>query len=267
MLGNYIHMVKNFRRMLNLSQKEVAFGICSQSMLSDIENGKKKPSSEILFKLYRKLGIVMLSDDLLNKVEKKIGSIMYEENYTRIENLLTNFDEEGLNECETYSYYFYKGVVSYYNNELDDALINFHYAEDFVKETSRLDHYSCMLYKVLIFYKVEKKEINVDYFEIELNVLLKNLPTYLVLEKFNPFYFFLIVLKEIGEKDSIIRWSKILIEYLSKNYVTKYVEKIYRELALNELGRSLNSQHVNDYWEYYINYWLFSKYNSKKMKI
>ncbi|MFV2047032.1 helix-turn-helix domain-containing protein [Metabacillus sp. YM-086] len=52
-------VIKDLRKSLNLSQQQLAEGICTQAQISKIENSNEIPSSLILYKISRKLGVDM----------------------------------------------------------------------------------------------------------------------------------------------------------------------------------------------------------------
>lgn len=51
--------IKNRRKELKLSQKELADGICKQGQISRLENGEYTPGSELLYQLAKKLNVSM----------------------------------------------------------------------------------------------------------------------------------------------------------------------------------------------------------------
>lgn len=71
--------IKKFRKLNNLSQKELAKGICSQAQLSNIENCVEVPNSFILYSLCKKLGISLeqLMNDSHSEHYKQVEEIVY----------------------------------------------------------------------------------------------------------------------------------------------------------------------------------------------
>ncbi|HEL2739282.1 TPA: helix-turn-helix transcriptional regulator, partial [Streptococcus suis] len=73
--------IKNRRKELKLSQKELAEGICKQGQISRLENGEYTPGSELLYQLAKKLNVSMdyffdehISDESVELIEfKKIS--------------------------------------------------------------------------------------------------------------------------------------------------------------------------------------------------
>lgn len=73
--------IKNRRKELKLSQKELAEGICKQGQISRLENGEYTPGSELLHQLAKKLNVSMdyffdeqISNDSIELIEfKKIA--------------------------------------------------------------------------------------------------------------------------------------------------------------------------------------------------
>lgn len=51
------HLIKNTRKKKSLSQKELASGICSQAMISSIENNEYLPNAALFLALCNKLGL------------------------------------------------------------------------------------------------------------------------------------------------------------------------------------------------------------------
>lgn len=51
--------IKSLRKLAGLSQEELSKAICSQAQLSKMENKNEIPSSMVLYKLSRKLGVDM----------------------------------------------------------------------------------------------------------------------------------------------------------------------------------------------------------------
>ena len=51
--------LKNKRRELGWSQKELAEGICQQTQISRMEQGKYMPGADLLYKLSEKMGLNM----------------------------------------------------------------------------------------------------------------------------------------------------------------------------------------------------------------
>ncbi|QGX00614.1 helix-turn-helix domain-containing protein [Streptococcus ruminicola] len=73
--------IKNRRKELKMSQKELADGICKQGQISRLENGEYTPGSELLYQLAKKLNVSMdyffdehISDESVELIEfKKIS--------------------------------------------------------------------------------------------------------------------------------------------------------------------------------------------------
>ena len=263
-MDNYGNIIKRLRVSSNLSQKEIAFGICSQGMISDIERGSKVPSSDILFKILRKLGVIQSEDDLFNKIEEQLHPILYNRDFEKLEKVFQTIDKSALeNECEEYYYYFYKGVIEYEKKCYSDASLYFLYAADLVKGISLIDYHHCILYKEVIHFTEHRSYNLLDSIEERLNFCLFNYPCEIVLKKFHPFFFLLEFFLVVDEYEKINVWARKLLKFLSKYKTTRYVDKIYRILSLKELRENNDKEHNKKYWEYRCYYLLFFNFNQE----
>lgn len=128
---------------------------------------------------------------------------------------------------------------------------------EFVRESSLIDYYYCILYNELIHFKVKKTKVPISELVEELTTLMYNFPEPLILQKFQTFYFLLKILTEVHDTILINTWAEKLLNFLSKKYTTKFVDKVYEHLALNEL-RENKAKHSNGrYWEYIFYSWIF----------
>lgn len=64
--------IKNRRKELKMSQKELAEGICKQGQISRLENGEYIPGSVLLYELSRKLKVSMDYFFLMSKFQVKV---------------------------------------------------------------------------------------------------------------------------------------------------------------------------------------------------
>lgn len=77
-------LIKYHRERLDISQKELCYGICVVSHLSKIENNKVEPSDEIIDELFQRLGVNFYRDKEFIKDNKlKINNFFFNLNYYR----------------------------------------------------------------------------------------------------------------------------------------------------------------------------------------
>ncbi|AQY50120.1 transcriptional regulator [Listeria weihenstephanensis FSL R9-0317] len=110
--------IKNLRTDLELTQKQLAEGICSQSLLSRVEQGLEIPSVLIIHNICQKLGITvdaLLSTSELDspfiQLKKELQELFFSHDF---ETLYASLHKKTLALFETHShathYYFFLGV-------------------------------------------------------------------------------------------------------------------------------------------------------------
>ncbi|WP_163654462.1 helix-turn-helix domain-containing protein [Listeria sp. PSOL-1] len=134
--------IKRLRTNREWTQKQLAEGVCSQSLLSRIEQGIEIPSILIVHNLCQKLGVTV--DDLLSYTELASPLITLKQNlfslYQKndVEMMYTLLHKKTFTTFEAYReesyYYFFLGVTElYYKKNQKEALANFLKAEAFWK--------------------------------------------------------------------------------------------------------------------------------------
>lgn len=93
------HTIKNLRKIAGLSQKELAKDICSQAQICKIEKNHELPSSYILNKIAKKLGVDMnyffeIQEtprlDYLLEVKGLVRELIRERNYKKVYEIITS---------------------------------------------------------------------------------------------------------------------------------------------------------------------------------
>lgn len=128
-------VLKELRKEKKLTQRELAEGICAQSMLSAIENDVYIPNANLLIKLANRLEVN------LNQISLAINyNISTKDNYNQtVDKLCNNHQYQKLlnflqqnrviDDLETasqyQSYYYYLGVAQLQTNTIDEALQSF----------------------------------------------------------------------------------------------------------------------------------------------
>ncbi|MDO4814475.1 MAG: helix-turn-helix transcriptional regulator [Gemella sp.] len=129
-------LIKSKRKVLGLSQKELADGICTQTVISKIEKAALTPSVDIFFKLINKLNIPMDEVATLYSVsqEKKesiysdnIRNILYKREFSTIDIIIKTISPNSLNGDDVYYYKWLKAVVIFHcdgNKKLAQKLLS-----------------------------------------------------------------------------------------------------------------------------------------------
>lgn len=127
--------IKQIRKEKHLSQKELSNQICSQSMLSSIENDLYTPNALLLIKLCEKLSInlsqISLSDNFEisndESFNQTLSKLCNHHQYPELKNFLLN--ENTINQIntdeQTQSYYYYLGIAYFQSDKnSSEAKIN-----------------------------------------------------------------------------------------------------------------------------------------------
>ena len=120
-------LIRKYRQIRKLTQKELSHGLCSQAMLSAIENGKHIPNSELFMALLQRMHISFTDISLYNHYElkvnmqrnKKIQQLCNKHEYRELYQLL--MDQETIDSLEEESdyriYYYYLGCATFHVEE------------------------------------------------------------------------------------------------------------------------------------------------------
>lgn len=125
-------VLKELRKQKGLTQKELADGICAQSMLSAIENDVYIPNSGLLVNLANRLQVdlneislvinfeISSNDDFNETVDKLCNAHRYLElkEFLQQDDVIDNLKTAK----QQQAYYYYLGVAQLQTNALDDAV-------------------------------------------------------------------------------------------------------------------------------------------------
>ncbi|MGM0238242.1 helix-turn-helix domain-containing protein [Enterococcus sp. AZ103] len=120
--------IKQIRKEQKLSQKNLANGLCSQPMLSAIENGQYLPNSKLLIQLCQRLGIqadlLVLQDHFMISQNKNFSEIAEklcnQHQYQELQDFLLSSEVlEAIETAEEYSAYYYYLACSYFHLAAD----------------------------------------------------------------------------------------------------------------------------------------------------
>lgn len=125
-------VLKELRKQKGLTQKELADGICAQSMLSAIENDVYIPNSDLLVNLANRLKAdlneisLLVNFDISNNIDfnETVDKLCNAHQYQDLKAFLQQADV--INNLKSakqlQAYYYYLGVAQLQTNAMDDAL-------------------------------------------------------------------------------------------------------------------------------------------------
>lgn len=125
-------VLKELRKNKGLTQKELAEGVCAQSMLSAIENDVYVPNADLLVNLANKLNVDLNEISLAvnyeisgdNDFNQTVDKLCNDHQYQELLNFLKK--DEVIDSLKTghqlQAYYYYLGVAQLQTNAIDEAM-------------------------------------------------------------------------------------------------------------------------------------------------
>ncbi|NEW63118.1 helix-turn-helix domain-containing protein [Granulicatella sp. zg-ZJ] len=159
---NYGNLIHTYRKKNNMSQKELAQNICTQSVISKIEKNQLTPSIDLFFTLVKRLHIpadefseifyIRTTPDTLNK--HKILSILETRNYIELKKYLESIDKTMLSKLEEQYMTYYQSILLYHlHNHLSDAISSLiHLKETLDKTEETFELYANITHSLASFY-------------------------------------------------------------------------------------------------------------------
>ncbi|AWE09025.1 hypothetical protein DCE79_17505 [Lysinibacillus sp. 2017] len=253
---NLENKIKSMRKLKGLSQKELCDGICSQGMLSQIENNKHIPNIQLITKLCNRLGISLdelniqtVNDlDIKQDLKEKLASLFYQRKYEELYQLIKSHR-----------------LNTYFFTKTDQQLILFYEAlyYGFVKEEHHKSYE--MLEKSLSFTFHSKKQ-QLTYKEI---LIINNLA--IMMNKLNMLQdandYFELILSNVEENQKIENEEKLTIVFF--NIANAYSKNGNYEKALEIAIKGIEwANKPNISTQIRLNYLYYEKaYNEQKLGI
>ncbi|WP_409295864.1 helix-turn-helix domain-containing protein [Peribacillus sp. SCS-26] len=142
-LSNLGESIYNIRVKLNISQKELADGICSQSQISKIESGMISPYVHTLIKISKKLGInpafflnQIYKDqfEFVDHSKKLVREAIHHKEYKEVKRLLKSLDRHpSFKDIEEKQFImWHQGIITYYLDK------DFHKSIDLLSNASKM---------------------------------------------------------------------------------------------------------------------------------
>ncbi|WP_019240581.1 MULTISPECIES: helix-turn-helix domain-containing protein [Bacillus] len=139
--------IKRERKTLNMTQKELAEGICTQAQISIIEKGDLNPTSQVLYLLSQKLNVdmnfffdienVQKEPDNIKKVKHLMRKFIRVRDYESLSYIVEKEKENSLFKTPEDQQFllWHEGICDYYiNSNVDDALNKLTVALDYLSD-------------------------------------------------------------------------------------------------------------------------------------
>ena len=129
-------LIKTKRKSLNMSQKKLAEGICTQTIISRLEKGEVTPSIDIFFKIIKKLNIPTSEIEALFDIDTKeyqpsnfkvneLVELLYKRDYKTLDFVLSSIDKNTLDSENILYFEWFQAITTYHiKNQLDFAIEN-----------------------------------------------------------------------------------------------------------------------------------------------
>ncbi|MGE7948887.1 helix-turn-helix domain-containing protein [Lysinibacillus sp. NPDC093688] len=213
--------LRSFRKIKGMSQKDLCEGICSQSMLSQIEKNINIPSFYIIRDLCNKLEISL--DDLSN-MNNSITTLLKEEFKVQLLELFYKRKYQ-----QIYKLILSDSKISYFQTPTDKQLVQFYKAVYLGYEENNLEDAYLLLEKSLqnTYFKNKK---DLTYLEILIlnNLGIISMKLNLIDETYNYFH---IIITDLETNKKVINESKITLIYY--NIANAYSKSGQYEKALS----------------------------------
>jgi HTH-type transcriptional regulator, quorum sensing regulator NprR len=119
--------IRYFRKTQNISQQELADGICSVSYLSKIENGQAVASEEIIMFLSNRLGKEIGNEDFRGDITEKIKEWFYfiiTKQYEKAKERFQELSKEQITDVDIQIYYKSMETLFHLINDYQSTIIN-----------------------------------------------------------------------------------------------------------------------------------------------
>ena len=129
-------LIKTKRKSLNMSQKKLAEGICTQTIISRLEKGEVTPSIDIFFKIIKKLNIPISEIEDLFGIDtedyqpshfkvNELMELLYKRDYKTLDFVLSSIDKNTLNSENMLYFEWFQAITTYHiKNQLELAIEN-----------------------------------------------------------------------------------------------------------------------------------------------
>ncbi|CAJ1191145.1 hypothetical protein CPR19088_GLDEOEPO_02178 [Companilactobacillus paralimentarius] len=254
-LGSVIY---DKRRSLNLTQGDLANGVCNQNTISKMEKHNMTPQIEVLIKICQRLDLSLndvFSDFSSDFKQERIFVLDSIEQSVLLNNILEISDKmaivkDNLNSKDMAQFYFIEGLLNFWQGSLEGSSFNL----DKVIQETRLDDdnvYTLLsqLVKAMIFLKQGHADMSEYYCTIILDALKENLN---VANAQGMEILFLcktlgMIYTELNETDAAIEISKRGIAYANEKHLSYFIDELNYNIALALKPKGTDDQEFQKY--------------------
>lgn len=245
LLGN---VIQSKRKSLNINQTELADGICTQAIISKIENQNISPSITILISICQRLNLTLdqvfsefsslPSSNLIQDKFDQLDTAVQDNNFQILESVLPTIKKDALSSLEKAHLHFLYSLLSKSKNDFDDAIFQLNYSLELL--TNRNSFWGTMIYSELGQIYLDKTQN--DKAKYYFDQAYSNID--IVVNSNNEYYYY---------RSSIIRLAKwytskgdydksdLLIDRglhsFEKYFAARFTDELYYLSAMNALGK------------------------------
>ncbi|MGY4104455.1 helix-turn-helix domain-containing protein [Ignavigranum ruoffiae] len=168
----YLNNIKRYREFYHWSQKELADGICSQGMISKIEQGLVCPDIDIVIKLANKFEISvsqLLGESatgyLLDSVKAEIRQLNQRRQFDRLQAYLSEVGFNNLTYPQEFKCWVYAVIEYELHGNTDKALALLQEAYQLKSKKSRVHHFKVIVALASIYTEIGKLQRALEYFQ------------------------------------------------------------------------------------------------------
>lgn len=169
---DYLDNIKRLRELYHWSQKELAEGICSQGMISKIEQGLVCPDIDIIIKLANKFEVSVsqllgetAAGYLLDSIKSQIRHLNQTRQFARLQSYLSEVGFNELTYPEEFKCWVYAILEYEVKGNCQQALNLLHKAYQLKTKTSRVHHFKVIVALASIYTEMGKLQRALEYFK------------------------------------------------------------------------------------------------------
>lgn len=245
LLGN---VIQSKRKSLNINQTELADGICTQAIISKMENQNIAPSITILISICQRLNLTLdqvfsefsslPSSNLIQDKFDQLDTAVQDNKFQTLELVLPTIKKGALPSLEKAHLHFLYSLLSKSKNDFDDAIFQLNYSLELL--TNRNSFWGTMIYSELG--KIYLDKTQNDKAKYYFDQAYSNIDV--VVNSNNEYYYY---------QSSIIRLAKwytakgdydksdLLIDRglhsFEKYFAARFTDELYYLSAMNALGK------------------------------
>ncbi|WP_334328671.1 helix-turn-helix domain-containing protein [Companilactobacillus sp. HBUAS59699] len=250
LLGN---VIQDQRKKLNLSQSELANGICTQAIISKMENQNISPSINILISICQKLHLTLdnvfsefsslPSSNLISDKLQSMDQTVQDKNTENLTKMIKTIKEDTLPSSEKAHLHFLIALYSESIQNNDDAVFQLNYSLELLQ--NRKTFWGTIIYAELGYIYSSKDQVDKTNYYYDLAY--SNIEN-LIINSSNEFYYYRLMITRISswymEHQNLDR-SNDLIEIGLHKFHQYFTGEFTDVLYFNAAKNSLNSTPID----------------------